>query len=278
MGSQLSGRLTSRLEGSTANKEAVNIRLGSQLLRVLVRHRSTIEDAGLLSSLLAELLSHPLPDSIMSVLRLLSARDLSSSNSPNRLIRNHNLAPVLDDLRHSRELPCDNLDRNALLPLLERLSNAENHAEATIKRSLGLGSDKLIRLVQDRPALRVAEDNPVRTGVLDLVGCDLAGEGALALVEDVLGSDANVLAEEVAGVGEVEGGGRDNDLFLGLVVGSIEEGNGRRTNVGVELCIVQGGDDGFDPVPGAIHLEVTADKELACSDLVMSMPCPTAFS
>lgn len=58
----------------------------------------------------------------------------------------------------------------------------------------------------------MAQDDPVGANVLDLLDRDLASEGAVGLVVDVLRGDADFAAEEVAGVGEVEGWWGDDDL------------------------------------------------------------------
>lgn len=133
-------------------------------------------------------------------------------NSPNGLISNNNLAPVLDLIRNSLELRSDNLNRLVRLPLLEALTTAQNHAESAVQRSLGLGGNKLVVLLKDDTALRVAEDGPCDAAVLELLRRDLAGEGAAGLVEDVLCGDLEALAEVFAGEEEVEGWRGDDDL------------------------------------------------------------------
>lgn len=80
----------------------------------------------------------------------------------------------------------------------------------------------LVGLLQDDTALAVANDNPVNLGVLQLLDADLAGEGTVGLVEDVLGSDADLGVGQAAGEGEVEGGGRDDDLGVGVELGGVE--------------------------------------------------------
>jgi hypothetical protein len=59
----------------------------------------------------------------------------------------------------------------------------------------------------------VAQDRPRDVAVLELRDGDLAGEGAVRLVEDVLGGDFEAGAEMLAREEEVEGGGRDDDLW-----------------------------------------------------------------
>jgi hypothetical protein len=59
----------------------------------------------------------------------------------------------------------------------------------------------------------VAQNRPRDAAVLELVGRDLAREGAARLVEDVLRRDFEALAEVFAREEEVERGRGDNDLW-----------------------------------------------------------------
>lgn len=68
----------------------------------------------------------------------------------------------------------------------------------------------------------MANDNPVNLGVLQLLDADLAGESTVGLVEDVLGSNADLGVGQAAGEGEIEGGGRDDDLGVGVELGGVE--------------------------------------------------------
>ena len=58
----------------------------------------------------------------------------------------------------------------------------------------------------------MAENRPCDAAVLELVGRDLAGEGAAGLVEDVLRGDFEAGAQMLAGKEEVEGWRGDDDL------------------------------------------------------------------
>jgi hypothetical protein len=68
----------------------------------------------------------------------------------------------------------------------------------------------------------VAEESPGDVRVLELGDGDLAGEGAVGLVEDVLGGDLDALARVLAGEEEVEGGRGDDDLGVGVDLGVVE--------------------------------------------------------
>jgi hypothetical protein len=217
-----------RLQRSTTDKETVNVGLLGKLAAVLLVDAAAVQDAGLLRSLGRDLLLHPLADGGVDLLSLLGGRDLAGANgpgmcqcrssfgwcvdSPDGLVGNDDLAPVLNLVGDSLELLGDNVDSGAGLPLLETLTAAQDDADATIERSLGLAGNESVVLLQDGAALRVAKDGPCDTTVLELLGGDLTGEGTVGLVVDVLGGNLEALAEVLAGQEEVEGRRSDDDL------------------------------------------------------------------
>lgn len=68
----------------------------------------------------------------------------------------------------------------------------------------------------------MTDNNPVDLGIAELLDADLAGESTVGLVEDVLGSNANLGVGQAAGEGEVEGGRRDDDLGVGVELSGVE--------------------------------------------------------
>ena len=129
---------------------------------------------------------------------------------------------------------------------LKRLTDAEDDLETTVDGSLDLAGNELIvffnqrsclscrwkwksprrtylvRLLQDDTTLAVTDDGPVDLGVAQLLDGDLTGEGTVGLVEDVLGGDTDLGVGQLAGQGEVEGGGRDDDLGGLVQLGGVE--------------------------------------------------------
>lgn len=200
-----------RLQGGTANEEAVNVRLLGQLATVLLVDTAAVENAGLISNLVADVLE-PVADSLVDLLRLRGGSNLARANGPDGLVGNDDLAPVRDLGLEGLELLADDLDGLVSLALLERLAAAPDDAHAVLGGVLGLGGDGLVRLVEDGAALRVAKDGPVDGAVLELRDRDLAREGAVGLVVDVLRGDLNLGADGGADEREVEGGRGDDDL------------------------------------------------------------------
>lgn len=137
---------------------------------------------------------------------------LDEGGLPDGLVGNDDLAPVLDLVGNSLKLLGDNVHGGAGLPLLEALTAAQDDAEATVDRSLGLAGNESVVLLEDGAALRVAEDGPCDAAVLELLSGDLTGESTVGLVVDVLGGDLKTLAEVLAGEEEVESGRSNDDL------------------------------------------------------------------
>jgi hypothetical protein len=163
------------------------------------------------------------------LLGLLVRCNSSSSNSPNWLVSNNNVVPVLllKNLGDSSKLLLDELDVWLFLALglaftnLERLADAKDDTKTTVKSSSGLGGDGLVRLAKESTALRVADDDPLDANIGELLDRDLASVCALLLVKDVLSGDGNiVLADEVTGVGEIEGWWCKDNLYCGVLAGA----------------------------------------------------------
>jgi hypothetical protein len=73
-----------RLQASTANEEAIDISLLSQLIAVLLRHTAAVQDARLLGRLGGHFLGHPLADRLVDFLCLLGSGDFAGANGPVR--------------------------------------------------------------------------------------------------------------------------------------------------------------------------------------------------
>merc|ERR1712177_123287 len=209
----------SRLQASAAHEEAVNVLLLRQILAVLLAYAAAVDDARLVRGLLTQRLGHPAADRRVHFLRLLRGGDLAGADGPDGLVGHHDLAPVLDVLGDGAELGGDHLN--------------------------GLAGDEVVGFLQDHSPLAVAQERPGDVAVLELLDRDLAREGAVGLVEDVLGGDLEARAEVLAGEEEVERGRGHNDF-----------------GVLVQLGLVQVLDNALDRVDGAVHLEVAADEEL----------------
>lgn len=74
--------LTGRLQASTANEEAVNILLLSEVTAVLLADGTAVDDTGVVRGLSGDSLAEPLADGGVDLLGLLCGSDLAGSDSP----------------------------------------------------------------------------------------------------------------------------------------------------------------------------------------------------
>jgi hypothetical protein len=152
----------------------------------------------------------------MDFLCLLLAGNLAGTNSPDGLVGNDDVLPhrwASQLLSNGTKLASDNSNCLATLTLLERLAAAKNDTDTALKSGLGLGGDKLVVFLEDHATLGVANEGPGDGRVFELVDGDLAGEGSVGLVEDILGSDLKAGAEVLAGEEEVERWWGNNNLL-----------------------------------------------------------------
>lgn len=76
------GRHTGRLKTGATDQESIDIGLLGELLAVLLTHRATVNDTGVLRSLGGDGVAEPLADGSVDFLGLLGGSNLASSNSP----------------------------------------------------------------------------------------------------------------------------------------------------------------------------------------------------
>ena len=147
-----------------------------------------------------------------------------------------------------------------------------------LARFIDCGATYIVGLFQNHTALAVANDNPVDLGILELLDTDLTSEGTIGLVENVLGSDADLGVGKATGEGEVQGGRGDDDLGVGVEISGVEVlhdvGDGLSNTVPglfgqlrfLEELITLDGGARLRPARlgrGDVHLKVTSDEELA---------------
>lgn len=68
----------------------------------------------------------------------------------------------------------------------------------------------------------MSDNDPVNLSILELLNANFTGESTVGLVEDILGSNANLGVGSLAGEEEVESGGGDDDLDGGVELGLVE--------------------------------------------------------
>lgn len=123
---------------------------------------------------------------------------------------------LVNGLVHRSQLFRHDFDRRARFTLLQALAAAQNDTDATLYRGQCFLRDELIFFSQDGAAFGVAKEGPGDVGVFELVDRDLAGEGAVGAVENVLGGDFDGGVQVFAGEEEVEGWWGDDDFGVGI--------------------------------------------------------------
>ena len=209
--------LTFGLQAGTTNKETIDIGLGAEGLGVLAVDTATVQDAGRIGDGTRYILLEPLADGGVDVLGLLNGSNLAGANRPDGFVGNDDVLPVSVASKlglQLAELLLDDGNGLVRLTLLQGLAAAPDDTNTTISGELGLGSNHIVGLAQDGSSLRVAEDGPGNTAVLELGYADLTGERAIGLVKDVLGGDVDVRGQVLADEKEVQGR-RGNDNLCG---------------------------------------------------------------
>lgn len=239
------------LERGTANEVAVNVRLVVEGRGVLAVDRASVDDADVVGGILGDLLGNVGTDSGVDLLGIVRSGGKAGADGPDGLVGNHNLVPVLGVKlgNNGVDLRLDNVNGLVGVALLEGLTNAENDRDTARDSKLGLLGNELVVLLDNSAALRVADDNPSGTNVLDLVNRNLTGVGARALDIGVLGGNANgglAVLQKLDGPVEVREGRGNDDLSLLIELGLLEVADNR-----------------LDGLKRAVHLEVATDEELA---------------
>lgn len=84
----------SRLKGSTADEETVDIDLRNELVGVLLSDGATVDDSGLLGNSRRDLSTEPAADKCVDFLCLSGRSNLAGADSPDRFVGDDNLCPV----------------------------------------------------------------------------------------------------------------------------------------------------------------------------------------
>lgn len=220
----------------------------TELRGVLGVDTSTVDDTGLVGDLLGDLFLEPFTDVGVDFLRLVDGRDLAGTDSPDGLVYTSVQGP-LNDMSHAQattmflhdvsdrrpcfasegryslpvllldlagdslELPLNDLHGHVLLPLLERFTNTSDDAKSGLHGGPDLVGDKLVGVAEKSSSLRVAENDPVDVGILELLWGDFTGEGTLELGVGVLGGDLDRGLDRFLDLEEVDGRRGNDDLY-----------------------------------------------------------------
>ncbi|KAH3671574.1 hypothetical protein OGAPHI_000277 [Ogataea philodendri] len=177
-------------EDNSSNKEPVHVGLVLEVFGVLTAHRATVQDSdalGLGTDNSTQVLSNVLVD----FLCVFCGGSKTGTNSPNRLVSDDDVGPVGDNIGHSLQLSLADLESLSSFLLLQGLTNTQDHLQTGVQSKLGLRSDQFVGLLENGSSLRVSQDNPWNTQVLQRDCGDFTGVSTGGLVKAVLGRNLN---------------------------------------------------------------------------------------
>mmetsp|Transcript_27918 Transcript_27918/g.41391 ORF Transcript_27918/g.41391 Transcript_27918/m.41391 type:complete len:568 (-) Transcript_27918:151-1854(-) len=214
------------LEGSSSNKESINIRLSRKSSSSSSSCRSSVKNTGLLSNLSSCNFSEVLTDSLVGILSLLGGSSQTSSNRPDGFVSNYNILPVLlgENISISLDLGKDILVGGSSLTSLKGLSAACHNLESLIKRILGLGCNFSITLSLST-TLRVSAYSPANSHISKHISRGFSGVSSISLYPNILCSYSNILAKLLSDSLNVYRGRAYDDLGVGGEGGLVEHGN-----------------------------------------------------
>ena len=146
--------------------------------------------------------------------------NLAGANGPNRLVRDDDLFPVVlfDSFVDSVELLRNDLDGRALLSLFQALSATEDDADTARHRSKGLLGDEFVLLSQDGSPFGVAKQCPCDARVFELLNRDLACEGSIRPIKDILSGHLDGGIKMFSREKQVERWRRDDDFCIWVCI------------------------------------------------------------
>mmetsp|Transcript_27463 Transcript_27463/g.46607 ORF Transcript_27463/g.46607 Transcript_27463/m.46607 type:complete len:347 (-) Transcript_27463:216-1256(-) len=237
------------LQRSATDQEPINIRLHCKSLSVASVGGTTVHDANLLGDLWAHVVGHPLTDVSVRLLCLFRSGHNTSSNGPDWLLGNNNVAPISDLISNGGQLTSIDLVGLATLALVELLSDAQHHLQTCLQGICGLGCNSLVGLHQLRQGatLGVAQDDPIETGILDHICADLTSESSTTANPAVLESNTEIRSQHSSSVIPKQHRGRNDDF---------------NTGPSKVVSFVQRADQRLDARPVTVALPVPSDDEL----------------
>ena len=140
---------------------------------------------------------------------LLGGSGLAGADGPHRLIGDHALPQLLRGHagQGGLDLQRDQLHGDAQLPLLQRLTHADDGVQTRLQRREHLAVDGEIRLAEILAALRVTDDDVLYAQVLQHIGGDFAGVRAVLLIKHILCAHGYAgILEALDGGGDIYGG------------------------------------------------------------------------
>src|SRR5712692_594660 len=123
------------------------------------------------------------PDKRVHFLRLLRRRGASGPNGPDRFVSNDDTVEVrgYQPVKSANQLLADDAFGVSLIALLQSLSDAHDHRQSRCQTSLGLPTDRLVRIEIVLSPLRVSNDHVRASRIAQHESSDLAGKRTFLL-------------------------------------------------------------------------------------------------
>mmetsp|Transcript_4797 Transcript_4797/g.10923 ORF Transcript_4797/g.10923 Transcript_4797/m.10923 type:complete len:342 (-) Transcript_4797:200-1225(-) len=214
------------LQRSTSDEESINVRLARQSRCRLSRGATSVQNTCLLRNIRSGNLTQVLTKIRMRLLGLIRSGNQTSSNSPDWLVSNHNIVPILGG-KHigiRLDLRKDIVVRGTSLACLEGFPTASNDLESLVQSVLGLGGDFRVGFTL-AATFGVASEGPGDTHVLEHIGGGFASVGAVAAGPHVLGTDGDIAAESFLDALDVQLGWAHYHFSVGGEGGLVDHGD-----------------------------------------------------
>ena len=198
-----------RFKGSATNQAAIHVRLGQEFLGVLLVHGPAVLDGDAPGHPGAVEAADGGADVGADLAGLLGGGGLAGADGPDGLIGDDAAAQLVggDAEEGALHLQGDPFGGDAGLPLLQALAHADDGDQAGLDGGVDLLVHGEVGLVVVAAALGVADDDVLGPRLLDHVGGNLAGVGAVVQLVAGLGADGDVaVLEQPDGGLDVHGG------------------------------------------------------------------------
>ena len=158
---------------SSSNQKSVNVLYLNQLVAVLFRDTSSVNDSAVGCFLVNSF--QILSDPIMNFIDLFSSSSLSCSNCPNWFISQDNVVPICNLVFNSIELSLNNFNCSVLFSFSKSFTKTENNFQSEVQTILNFFGNDGISFTKVSSSFRVTQNNPFDVNIMKLLRSDLPG-------------------------------------------------------------------------------------------------------
>mmetsp|Transcript_33730 Transcript_33730/g.60709 ORF Transcript_33730/g.60709 Transcript_33730/m.60709 type:complete len:269 (+) Transcript_33730:186-992(+) len=184
------------VQRSSTHKSSINIRLAHQLVDTIGCHAASVQDSDTVRSLLIINIRKDCPAFGMHILGNFWGGNLSSSNSPNRLIRNNHSIQILllDPLQALLQLHGTNTPGQILFEFLQALTDTKHDGHSLIDDFESLCIDVIVGFAEDYTTFGMSRECPLDTDGFEHGGGNGTCVGSVNLRADSLGTNTKFTA------------------------------------------------------------------------------------